>query len=83
MKKLAQLFTVAGLLVFIACGPSVDQNAVKAKLLDSLKKDSIAKVEKLKAEAAELKAKATADSIAEADKAKVNKSKSKKVKSLF
>ena len=55
MKKLFFSLAVAGMFVFFACGPSAQEKAEQARL-DSLKKDSIAKVE--------------ADSIAAIEKAK-------------
>ncbi len=49
MKSLLQLVVVAGMLSFLACGPSATELAEKARLdslrNDSIMKDSIAKVE--------------------------------------
>jgi len=45
MKKLLQLVVVAGMMSFLACGPSAEEQAAEAARLDSLMQDSIAKVE--------------------------------------
>jgi len=60
MKRLLQLFVVAGMLAFVACGPSAEEMAEKAKqdsirMADSTKRatDSIAEIqakEKVKAD---------------------------------
>lgn len=60
MKKLFALFVAAGILAFMACGGGADKEK-EQKIKDSLKKDSIAKVEKDKAKA---------DSIAKVEKDK-------------
>jgi hypothetical protein len=76
MKKLVALFVVAGMVSFVACGPKKDKEADQKKL-DSLKQDSIAKVEKAKADS--LAEVAKKDSIAKADSlAKLNDKKDKK-----
>lgn len=62
MKKLFSVLVVAGMVALVACGPSAEEIAAKAKA----KADSIAAV----VTADSLKAVATADSIAAADKAK-------------
>jgi hypothetical protein len=45
MKRLLQLVVVAGMVSFLACGPSAAEQAAEAARIDSLQKDSIAKVE--------------------------------------
>lgn len=45
MRKLFALFVAAGILAFMACGGGADKEKDQ-KIKDSLKKDSIAKVEK-------------------------------------
>ena len=74
MKKLIGLFLVAGMVTFFACGPKGPSEADKKKA-DSLKQDSIAKVEKAKADslAAVEKAKAKADSLKQDSIAKAEK----------
>jgi len=62
MKKLFSLLVVAGMIAFVACGPSAEELAAKAKA----KADSLKAI----ATADSLKAIATADSIAAAEKAK-------------
>jgi hypothetical protein len=80
MKKLFLSLAVAGMFAFFACGPSAEQIAEQNRL-DSLKKDSIAKVAAdsvAKAEAAvadSLAKAAVADSIAKAEAAKPGKKK--------
>jgi len=78
MKKLVALFVIAGMVSFVACGPKKDKEA-EQKRLDSLKQDSIAKIEKAKADSlADIVKK---DSIAKADSlAKLNDKKDKKDK---
>jgi len=48
MKTLAKVLVVAGFLGFIACGPSAEEKAREAARLDSLRMDSIRKVEEAK-----------------------------------
>lgn len=62
MKKLFSVLVVAGMVAIVACGPSAEEIAAKAKA----KADSIAAV----VTADSLKAVATADSIAAAEKQK-------------
>jgi hypothetical protein len=78
MKKLFALLVVAGMVSFIACGPSAEEKAKKEQAAkDSITKDSIAKAElaqkeadslKLVADATALKDSLAKDSIAKADK---------------
>ncbi|MFN8255171.1 MAG: hypothetical protein U0W24_05745 [Bacteroidales bacterium] len=65
MKRLLQLVVVAGMMSFLACGPSAEDQAKEQARLDSLKQDSIAKAEEA-AKAAEM---AKQDSIAKAAEA--------------
>jgi len=68
--KLAILATFAG---FVACGPSAEQQAAEAARLDSLLKDSIAKVEQRVADSIAAVEKVKQDSIAAAlEKAKAD-----------
>jgi hypothetical protein len=80
MKKLVALFVIAGMVSFVACGPKKDKEA-EQKRLDSLKQDSIAKVEKAKADSIALVAKndsiAKADSLAKKDEKKDKKDEKK------
>jgi len=73
MKKLFALVLVAGMVAFVACGPSQKEKDAKEKA----KQDSIAAVEKVKKEADSLaaveKEKAKQDSIAKAEKKKAPK----------
>ena len=78
MKKLSYLFVVAGIFAFVACGPSAKEKEAAQHKKDSLKMDSIQKVEaakeaKRKDSIAKIemaaKEKAKADSIAAAQKA--------------
>ncbi|MDP4266285.1 MAG: hypothetical protein Q8880_02475 [Bacteroidota bacterium] len=67
MRKLFTFFVIAGMMSFVACGPSAkDKEAQEKKMKDSLaevaKQDSIAK-----AEAAKMAEQAKQDSIAKAD----------------
>jgi hypothetical protein len=55
MKKLFALFVAAGILAFMACGGGADK-AKEQKIKDSLKKDSIAKIDKQKAKDDSIKA---------------------------
>jgi hypothetical protein len=80
MKKLFTLFVVAGMLSFVACGPSAkEKEAQEQKMKDSLaevhKQDSIAKAEaaQMAAEQAKKDSIAKADSIANAEKDKKDK----------
>ena len=75
MKKLFAMFVVAGMVAFVACGPSAEEKAEKARQ-DSIRiADSIAKVEAEKQRVADsiamaeqaAKEKAIADSIAAAE----------------
>jgi hypothetical protein len=70
MKKVITLVAFAGMLTFVACGPSAEEKAATEKK----KQDSIATVEKSKADeiaAAQVaKDKAKQDSTANADKMK-------------
>jgi hypothetical protein len=85
MKKLFALLVVAGMVSFIACGPSAEEKAKKEQATkDSLAKDSIAKVEQAQKEADSLKlvadATAKADSLKNDSIAKADKKGGKKVK---
>ncbi len=48
MKKLSYLFVVAGIFAFVACGPSAKEKEAAQHKKDSLKMDSIQKVEAAK-----------------------------------
>jgi hypothetical protein len=67
MKKVFTLVAVAGILSFVACGPSAEEKAA----IEKAKADSMALVE------SEAKMKATADSLAAAEEAKVIAEKAK------
>ena len=82
MKKLFTLFVLAGMMAFVACGPSAEEKAAAEKRVnDSIaavkvqaKQDSIAKVEKAKQDSIAAAAeKAKQDSIAKAEEAKTKK----------
>ena len=45
MKKLFGFLMIAGMMSFVACGPSAEEKAAEQARLDSIKDDSIAKVE--------------------------------------
>ena len=45
MKKLFGLLMIAGMMSFVACGPSAEEQAAEQARLDSLTADSIAQVE--------------------------------------
>lgn len=69
MKKLFALLVVAGMVSFVACGPSAEEKAAKARE-DSIRiADSIAQVEAEQARIADsiTAAQKVADSIAHAD----------------
>jgi hypothetical protein len=61
MKKILSMLMFAGMVTFVACGPSAKEKAEKAKQDSILMADSIAKVEMM--------AKQKADSIAMVEKA--------------
>jgi hypothetical protein len=61
MKKILSMLMLAGIVTFIACGPSAKEKAEKAKQDSIMMADSIAKVEMM--------AKQKADSIAMVEKA--------------
>lgn len=65
MKRLSQLLVIAGLVSFIACGPSAKEKEAAQAKLDSLKQDSIMKAQAVQDSIARL------DSVAIADSAKV------------
>jgi uncharacterized lipoprotein NlpE involved in copper resistance len=65
MKKLFTLVAVASMFTFVACGPSAEELAAKAKATA----DSIAAVNEQQAAAEAAKMQATNDSIAKADAA--------------
>ena len=65
MKKLFTLVAVASMFTFVACGPSAEELAAKAKATA----DSIAAVAEQQAAADAAKMQATNDSIAKADAA--------------
>ena len=48
MKKLSYLFVVAGIFAFVACGPSAKEKEAAQHKKDSLRMDSIQKVEAAK-----------------------------------
>ena len=50
MKKLFGLLMIAGMMSFVACGPSAEEQAAEQARLDSLTADSIAQVEAAAAE---------------------------------
>lgn len=69
MKKLFALLVVAGMVAFVACGPSAEEKAKKAQE-DSIKMaDSVAKVaaEQQRLADSTAKAQVVADSLAHAD----------------
>jgi len=43
MKKLFGLLMIAGMMSFVACGPSAEEKAAEQARLDSLMKDSLMK----------------------------------------
>ena len=45
MKTTLKLFVLAGIAFLVACGPSAKELAEKARIQDSIKADSISKVE--------------------------------------
>ena len=67
MKRVFTLLAIAGMLTFVACGPSAKEKAAEQAKLDSLKQDSIMK--------AEAEAKRIQDSIAAAQAAAIEKAK--------
>lgn len=76
MKHIFTFMVVAGFAAMVSCGPSAEQQAAEQARLDSIKADSIAKVEQAKKDSiaaaeASLAAQA-ADSLA-ADSTKVTK----------
>jgi len=71
MKKLFGLLMIAGMMSFVACGPSAEEQAAEQARLDSLKADSIAKVEAAAAAAEQAKA----DSIAQVEAAATEQAK--------
>jgi len=82
MKHILRLMVIAGFATMVACGPSAEEKAAEQARLDSLKADSIAKVEAARLDsikAVEMQAmqdsmeKAKADSIAAAEAAKTTK----------
>ena len=77
MKKLSYLFVVAGIFAFVACGPSAKEKEAAQHKKDSLRMDSIQKIEAAKEQKRKdsiakvemaAKEKAKADSIAMAAK---------------
>jgi dihydroneopterin aldolase len=44
MKKLFAMFVVAGMVAFVACGPSAEEKAEKQRIQDSITADSTARV---------------------------------------
>jgi hypothetical protein len=71
MRKLASLLVVAGMVAFVACGPSAEQLAEQARL-DSLKQDSIAKAQADSVAKVAAIEKAKQDSIAAAEAVKAH-----------
>ena len=71
MKKVFTLVAVAGMVTFVACGPSAEEKAAKEKA----KQDSIAAVEAAKAAEEAAKAQAIADSTAKYAEAQAAKQK--------
>jgi hypothetical protein len=90
MKKLSYLFVVAGIFAFVACGPSAKEKEKAQRMKDSIRMDSIQKVEAAKelvrkdsiakVEAIAAKEKAKQDSIAAASVKKVKKTVKTKTK---
>jgi len=76
MKKLFGFLMIAGMMSFVACGPSAEEKAAEQARLDSIKDDSIAKVEQARNDSIAKVEQARNDSIAAAE---ANKGK-KKVK---
>lgn len=83
------MLMLAGMVTFVACGPSAKEKEAAQKMKDSLSNDSIMKVEAAKEQVkkdsiakveAEAKAKRIADSIAEAAKAPKKMVKKVKIK---
>ncbi len=71
MKKVFSLLVIAGMVAFVACGPSAEELAAKKKktedsLAEIAKQDSIALAEKAQAEADSLENVRIQDSIAQA-----------------
>ena len=69
MKKLFAMFVIAGMVGFVACGPSAEQKAEKAKQDSIAQADSLANVAAQQTHLADSTAKAAvvADSLAKAD----------------
>jgi hypothetical protein len=69
MKKLFAMFVVAGMVAFVACGPSAEEKAEKARQDSIAQADSVAKVAADQQRIADSTANAqkVADSIAHAD----------------
>ncbi|MCK9618671.1 MAG: hypothetical protein M0R21_12655 [Lentimicrobiaceae bacterium] len=65
MKRFSQFLVIAGLVSFIACGPSAKEKEAEQRKLDSLKQDSIMKAQAIQDSLYK------ADSIVKADSAKV------------
>ena len=72
MKKLFAMFVVAGMVAFVACGPSAEEKAEKARQDSIAQADSLANVAAEQARIADSTAQAAlvADSIAHAKKKK-------------
>jgi hypothetical protein len=56
MKKVVTLIAIAGAFAFVACGPSAAEKEKKAHMADSLKQDSLNKVQAASMAAAQKKA---------------------------
>jgi len=69
MKKVFAMFVVAGMVAFVACGPSKEEKAKKAKEDSIRQADSMANIAKIQQRMADstAKAKIVADSMAKAD----------------
>jgi uncharacterized protein YcfL len=69
MKKLFAMFVVAGMVAFVACGPSAEEKAEKARQDSITMADSLANVAAEQTRLADSTAKAAivADSLAHAD----------------
>ena len=69
MKKLFAMFVVAGMVAFVACGPSAEENAEKARQDSIAQADSVAAlaVEQTRLADSTAQAAVVADSLAKAD----------------
>ena len=72
MKKLFGFLMIAGMMSFVACEPSAEEKAAEQARLDSIKDDSIAKVEQARNDSIAADEQAKADEIARAEQAKAD-----------